>query len=187
MKIGLPLLFLVVFVQLSYSSVLEKVIRYDQNNGLTWNDFKGKPVKSSKYAAKTNSGYNYNVFLQGDSMSIVLPCLFYPKSSWVKKELKSSYLLKHEQIHFDITELFVRKMRKDLQAGRYTIKNFEKSAIKIIKKYQKQSAVFQNKYDKQTNHSINKSEQERWNTLVQKGLKELESYKTPVFKVKIKM
>ena len=78
-------------------------------------------------------------------------------------------------------------MRKELMAGQYTIKNFEKTAIKIIKKYQKQSAAFQNKYDKQTNHSINEVQQKEWNDLVKKSLQELVSYKTPTFKVKIKM
>jgi hypothetical protein len=41
---------------------------------------------------------------------------FYPNSSWVKPGRKSTELLKHEQGHFDLTELYARKAEKQYDA-----------------------------------------------------------------------
>jgi predicted secreted Zn-dependent protease len=40
---------------------------------------------------------------------------FYANSSWVKAGRKSAELLSHEQGHFDITELYARRMRRAIR------------------------------------------------------------------------
>ncbi len=40
---------------------------------------------------------------------------FYTNTSWVKPARKSAELLRHEQGHFDITELYARKMRRTIR------------------------------------------------------------------------
>jgi len=163
----------------------KKGIRHDENKALTWEDFKGRADKKSEYAANTTSGFTYNASMVGDSMKVVLPTTFSPKESWVKKKKKSDHLLKHEQLHFDITELYVRKMRKEILSQKFTLKKYERNVSKILKKYSKESSAFQNKYDRETKHSINVAEQDRWNSLVEKSLKTLDAYKVPVFMVGI--
>jgi hypothetical protein len=179
-------LLLVVVIGLS-SLDNQKGIRHDVNSVLTWDDFKGRVDRSSKFAANTSSGFDYNASMVGDSMKIVLPTSFNPRESWVKKKQKSPYLLKHEQVHFDITELHVRKMRKEILAQKYTLKNFNKSVGKILKKYSKETNAFQDQYDNQTEHSINKEQQQVWNKKVADGLKELEDYSVPYLMVKVEM
>ncbi|MFT6715445.1 MAG: putative secreted Zn-dependent protease, partial [Saprospiraceae bacterium] len=165
----------------------QKGIRHDLNKALTWDDFKGRVERGSKYAANTSSGFNYNASMVGDSMRIILPTIFHPRQSWVKKKQKSAYLLKHEQVHFDITELFVRKMRKEILYRAYNLKKFNKNVSKILKKYSRESSSFQNQYDKETKHSLNKEAQEKWNQIVAKSLSELEAYKNPILMVGVQI
>ena len=48
---------------------------------------------------------------------IILKAIFSKDSSWVlKNAVKDSELLQHEKLHFDITEIFARKCRKELRA-----------------------------------------------------------------------
>lgn len=185
-KLGAFLLVAVAIVMLS-SHDRQKGIRHDLNQAITWNDFKGRVDRSSKFAANTSSGFNYNASMVGDSMRIIIPTIFHPRESWVKKKQKSPYLLKHEQLHFDITELYVRKMRRDILSQKYTLKKFNKTVSKIIKKYSRESTSFQDSYDKETKHSLNKEQQKRWNAIVEDGLKELNDYKNPIIMVPIKM
>jgi hypothetical protein len=42
-----------------------------------------------------------------------------------------------------------------------------------------------NQYDSETNHSINASEQERWNTKIDSLLNLYKEYEKPVFRIKI--
>ena len=179
--------FLLIAVVFLSSHDRQKGIRHDVNDGLTWSDFKARADRGSKFAANTSSGFNYNASMVGDSMRIMLPTIFNPRESWVKKKQKSAYLLKHEQVHFDITELFVRKMRKEILSQKYTLKKFNKSVAKTLKKYSKETNAFQNRYDKETKHSIDKEQQKKWNELVQKSLKELEDYKNPILMVGVKV
>src|SRR5699024_5538989 len=44
--------------------------------------------------------------------SILIIGYMIPSESWVKENKKSDYLLKHEQLYFDICELYARKIRK---------------------------------------------------------------------------
>ena len=51
--------------------------------------------------------------------------------SWVDSTKKSAYLLSHEQYHFNITEYWVRKMRKDMLTTKFTTKNFKEKMAEI--------------------------------------------------------
>src|SRR5688572_4581520 len=73
---------------------------------LTWDDFKGKPDKSSPFFAYTYWTINclYDAFtLKGDTVKWnVKIVLDLTKDSWKKKDKLSDSLLKHEQGHFDV-------------------------------------------------------------------------------------
>lgn len=187
MKPALPyfLLFLLSLVLFAFLPK-QKSITYHSIKQLTWGDFKGRVQRGSKYAANTSSGFNYSASMEGDSMRIALPTIFNPKESWVKKKQKSPHLLQHEQLHFDITELYVREMRKAILTGNYSLKTFNKSVSKILKKYSKESNRCQRKYDQETNHSILIDQQHKWNMTIKKRLEKLEEFDRPTFSIALK-
>lgn len=170
------LAFFFVFVfSLSYAQDIEKPWKAAEK--LTWSDFKGKPDFNHPYAAITYSGMSY-----GFSAEIVrgkvlvtydVKSFFVANKSWVKKwYLNDNVLLKHEQLHFDITELYARKFRQ-----RLSVKNFTenvKSEIKYIyKEISDEKVKAQKLYDVETDHSKNKIAQKKWQLKIESELQKL--------------
>jgi hypothetical protein len=93
------------------------------------------------------------------------------------KKGPTDYLLNHEQIHFDMGEVFCRKMRKQYKEKPFPNSTFAQEASKLYNKILKEYNDEQKLYDKETNHSINKEKQAAWDIKVANQLKELEKFK----------
>ena len=132
---------------------------------LKWDDFKGPVPVGSSAAATTASGisYDFSTFYKGDELKIdfKVTTYFYPTRSWYKPKVCNEVTLLHEQLHFDITELYTRKMRKQLANTKFT-RNVKEEVRKIYNATLRQLNDFQNKYDSETNYSRNLIVQERW-------------------------
>lgn len=141
----------------------------------TWDDFKGAVPKGSTAAATTASGisYTFSTFYQGTQLNIdaTVSAYFYPTRSWNRPEVSNDVTLMHEQLHFDITELYARKMRKELANTKFT-KNVKEEVRQIYRAILRQLNDFQNKYDSETNYSRNLVVQERWVKEIEAALNE---------------
>ena len=141
------------------------VIPWSSDLKLSWTDFKGKPT-NERAAAITASGvtYRFSSEVLGDEVEIDFTVVahFYPNKSWYNAKLVNSTILEHEQRHFDITEIFARKMRKLMATTKFT-KHVRKEVKAIYKEINAQMHEFQNEYDKDTNFSRNLNGQELWN------------------------
>src|SRR5690606_40361550 len=58
---------------------------------------------------------------------------FNPHLSWVVPASRNDYLLKHEQLHFDITELHARKLRREL--ANISVEKLGKNAKEVLNAY----------------------------------------------------
>ena len=98
---------------------------------------------------------------------------FYPDESWYKPEQCNENTLQHEQLHFDITELFARKMR--IQVEQATFSNNVKAEINdIYLEVLADLEKLQERYDWETDFSRNLANQEKWNNRIADALKRLE-------------
>lgn len=142
-------------------STSEQQFPWSQNRKLTWADFKGKPVKSSPAAALTYTDIQINASLIDNKLSVEVKNYFDSKLSWTKNK-ESSSLLAHEQLHFDITELYTRMIRKKLNdiISEEAIRNgtINKESDKLLKEWKE----FQLKYDSETNHGLLANKQNEW-------------------------
>ena len=142
---------------------------------LTWKDFKGQPSLSSRVAATTASGISYEFSTTGikDAFTIdfVITTHFYPKKSWYKSVLCDDFVLSHEQLHFDISELFARKLRKELSEDIFTHENVKAKVKAIYNKNNQALNEYQNRYDEATNFSRNLQQQVLWNKKIAEALK----------------
>ncbi|WP_298480968.1 DUF922 domain-containing protein [uncultured Maribacter sp.] len=149
-------------------------IIWQKNTKLTWEDFKGKPPLSDRVAATTASGitYRYSAIQMGDKMQVdfKVTTFFYPQKSWYKPSVCDSVILGHEQLHFDISELYARKLKKRLNAKEYS-KNVKAEVRKIYNEVVEELNVFQNKYDEETNFSRDREKQSLWKVKIEKALK----------------
>ncbi|WP_238320928.1 DUF922 domain-containing protein [Neotamlana nanhaiensis] len=148
---------------------------------LTWNDFKGKPQLQTGAAAITASGISFGFSItETDSHKVVdftteVHAHFYPEQSWYIPEQATNTILGHEQLHFDITELFARKFRQRI--SKLKISNNIKQELKALHKtINKELAVCQNKYDSETDFSRSFEAQLQWKLYVEAELKALEDF-----------
>ena len=142
---------------------------------LVWSDFKGAPDGSNVNAALTSSkivfGYNYN---SRDGFGWHIQCLFDKSRSWVR--VKNDFILAHEQGHFDITEMYARKLQKQLKGYSFNKDKAQKEVPAIYQAIMKEQVDTQNRYDAETDHSRIKDKQLAWLEKIKKGLDELKEY-----------
>ncbi|MBK7883872.1 MAG: DUF922 domain-containing protein [Chitinophagaceae bacterium] len=136
---------------------------------LKWEDFQGTPDTTSKFKAVSAASINYTLTNDEKSFSYNVICVFYKKKSWSKS--KSGNLLRHEQGHFDLAELFARKLRQAFKNYKFnnpaTIQNDFKQIAKDIRSERDKVNTM---YDKETNFSINKEKQVYWSKRIAKEL-----------------
>jgi hypothetical protein len=143
---------------------------YEEHPTLSWNDFRGAPLRNAIHAASVNSGmsYSYSYDKSGATpkLKIQVQSQFYPGLSW-KKDLNESSktLLAHEQLHWDITHLFTKKLRHAYSQYR-PVKDVKKEIAFIFKKFEKERAAMQAKYDRETRHGTKKEPQQQWEVFV---------------------
>ncbi len=162
---------------------IDEKITWEEGQLLTWSDFKGVPLEKTLFHANTNTGLSYSWGLKGTSEKMELTykveCYFYPDQSWVQPASKNDHLLKHEQLHFDISELHARKLRKIL--ANFDASNLTKDARDTLntfyQKIDKERSAMQLTFDKESNHSLNKKEELKWQQYVQLELNKLAVYK----------
>jgi len=150
----------------------EELIDWSATRRLAWNDYKSNPDPGSDAAASTTTylGIEYN-FSQ-NTVTYKIACRFSPTKSWGLH--KTDYILSHEQGHFDIAEIFARKLNKKMNEYQFDRKTYQKDLKNIYQEIIDEKEEWQNSYDEETNHSIRRGKQAEW---LKKIEQELDEYK----------
>jgi hypothetical protein len=149
----------------------QEVIVWDSASKLTWADFRGKADEKSPYVAVTASGIRYRLMIGSQGLTDSVVAEFYPEESWKKGGSESQ--LMHEQGHFDITEVFARKLRKRIQEYVPKRGSLAKQLNLVYEEVEKERELEEELYDKETSHSTNAGRQAEWNARILRELKEL--------------
>jgi len=159
------LILLLFFPAISLFAQEEEAMTWSAERRLSWNDFKDESPASSPVAALTASGisYSYSSMEHNGEMiaDFYVKAYFYPTKSWVQDHLASANILAHEQLHFDITELFARKFRAQLAQTRFT-DNIKAEVRTMFKKINRELSEYQDRYDLETNSSRLQNRQREW-------------------------
>lgn len=150
-------------------------LEWQEDKKLKWSDFKGNPKRLSRSEALTDSGMSIELKCDENTSEVIVKCFFDRSKSWTK-DRQSAYLLAHEQLHFDITELFVRKLRKQLSKFGNNCERLNNHVEKYYNENYKEFAAYQNAYDRESEHSINKEKQAYWERKIAKELQALKPY-----------
>jgi hypothetical protein len=162
------------FISLLFSLQSESIL-WDSNKKLEWSDFQGKvPKDRGNKLAVTSSGiYIKSNFYKGELPAYIVKSYFYKNESWTITKDENN--LSHERLHFDITELFSRKIRYKLhllmEEGEKDTSVYKKNYRELLEGYSKE----QKKYDREV--YFNKVKQQEWIEYVHKELEELKAYK----------
>ena len=149
-------------------------IYYGPGVELNWDDFKGKPIESSDAAAITSAGFGVKLSFKGaetgSNLLIAVSCSFSRKDSWVKTNNKTSYILNHEQRHFDLAYIHTLRFINKLQNANFTNTNYASVIEKLYNETATEMAEVQNEYDAETDHSRKPGKQAEWNAKIGKLL-----------------
>ncbi|SDB21066.1 hypothetical protein SAMN03097699_0111 [Flavobacteriaceae bacterium MAR_2010_188] len=148
----------------------EKPVSWNNHFKLSWKDFRGEAKSNTKAVAVTSSGITFSYSLKRTNDKIVdfetfVHAHFYPENSWYNKEKSDAYILAHEQLHFDITELHVRKLRKNLAELKVS-ENLKSELNSLHEKANSELRTMQLLYDEESKNSIDVNNQKKWITFV---------------------
>lgn len=157
----------------------DSIIAWNEHRKLMWEDFKG--VRDSINFPIDEAATNYSIYLFPKTITvdeykkINAVTFFYKKTSWTTNY--ASGLLAHEQIHFDIAELYTRKIRKSFLEMKNNDETDVFEYVKVAKKFDAQCLKYGQLYDQETEHGTLSLKQLEWEDRIAKELKELDMYK----------
>jgi hypothetical protein len=159
----------------------EKEIEWSDRR-LIWEDFKGKPraISNNRVGAQTYTQITY----QSDYSTLITTPKIFTKAifdcelSWVRNDqLSNSQLLQHEQGHFDICELYRRKLQKEFDTHKMTSTNLNILGNEIFRLVYKDYNDRQELYEEETQYGLNAQKQQEWQNNIAKELNELNGYR----------
>lgn len=174
-KKSIALTFLIFLFSEALSQGSDSVKCWNVHNKLIWSDFKDSPPlvgdNSSYNAVCTSTVVVYPVMEADGKYKYKVKAIFFRYKSWSRDTTK--FVLGHEQLHFDITELYARKLRKKIKEfkGEYD-SAFGSMVTNLITEMATQGEV----YDQDTIHGAYKEGQEKWAKKICEELKQLKEF-----------
>ncbi len=166
---------------------------WSSNRPIEWDDFQGVPPDNAEnmpQAAEihTTIRWHLQLVMEYDCQhhlweagvnrdSLVVTNAMNPSLSWVAPGKQSYAILKHEQGHFDLNEVYRRKLQNALlplaaegdsaeEAKKALQERINKTAEEILD----QLAKTQERYDEETCHGTDQQGQEAWNKKIDSWL-----------------
>ena len=149
-------------------------ILWSSKRKLVWDNFRGIP-DTSRTNIVASTFYEIaitNNYLENNIPKYTLQCYFIKSKSWTS--VNDDYTLAHERLHFDIAELFTRKIRKAFDS--LNIKKVKEIEVynNMYTFYGEKLDKYQNLYDNQV--YFNDKQQQQWIKKVVAELAKLKKY-----------
>ena len=152
---------------------------WNQDDPLQWGDYSvNSQQKAWKHGFRVRAITSYQYIympkeLHLDSCLNVLTVLR-RRTSWVN-DTTNRYLLEHERIHFDIAELYARKMRQQFQQLDTHQATLE-DVYALINILFKAGSDCQDQYDEETIYGQSSNTQQHWRKRIDAELKQLDAF-----------
>ncbi|RNA62267.1 DUF922 domain-containing protein [Chryseobacterium nematophagum] len=171
---------LIIFFLLSQHVYSQKIF-WKEGNALSWANFKSKinTQKGQNVVAYTHCGWVYSYVKSSNPKSqiqVKIETIFDEDKSWKDVKRINNYVLEHEQKHFDIAEIFARKLRKEVSEKILTNADFDKYFQEIYNRITKEYRNFQHSYDNETKNGTNEEKQAEYNRIVAEELEKFKNY-----------
>jgi hypothetical protein len=147
---------------------------FNSNAPLRIEDFQGTPDELSIALAATYSGFSVQYESKGDhtgtTVTVTVLPYFDRTKSWMKERGKTTYVLLHEQQHFNITAIKTLAFIEALKNFPFTVAGFKEEISMLQKQYGKELEQMQAQYDQETKHGTLKDKQKLWETRIRTEL-----------------
>jgi hypothetical protein len=152
-------------------------LRWSASRPLTVNDFKGRPRSAEGHAALTSANINTGASCRDNMFNGTARASFDPATSWVRDPARMTpALLRHEQLHFDITEVYARRLRQQLAAMKVPCNQLGSAFDQVTKAAYAAWQQAEDAYDRDTSHGLQREQQAKWETQVHQQLAELAAF-----------
>jgi uncharacterized protein DUF922 len=169
-------------------------IEWSKDVKLTQLDFKQKVPIAATDAAHSWVGIDIEWECRDDKPDVAVRATFDPDQSWWRGSVPSLWggldaglsrsqlqdrrtaaqrdddLLRHEQLHFDLTELAARKIRRELDRLVCLDPTNKAAVAKVIEELERAWLAEQARYDQETDHGTDQPAQREWDRRVRREL-----------------
>lgn len=169
------LLFLIFSFHFGRPQCADTVKYWSSSDKLKWCDFKGKVPIEVQPAVRAVCPHDIIVspFREEGILNYKVEVFFLKHLAWSKDT--SSYTLAHEQLHFDIAEVYARKLRKSIKET--VARDGSEIDLKIIiEDLLVEEHKVQDDYDRETAHGIYRKHQLEWEKRIVRELELLRGY-----------
>jgi len=148
---------------------------------LVWSDYRARNPAGADEAAMTALSLAWGFHCTGDVFTFRVAATFFPERSWVDPMIftqpgSALQTLQHEQLHFDITEVYARRMRQFFATLDRPCSRTEEALTRLAERFISDEADAQRRYDRDTANGRDGAGQNRWNREIGEGLKALASF-----------
>lgn len=149
---------------------------WSRDKKLTWDDFRGSIPQDADdvTAAATYCGIGFetNTFNSAhpEELKVTVYNTFYLNDSWARPEERNQNVLAHEQGHFDLCELYTRKLRQRMSQLHLNLNTLKSTLANIYEELQEEYRREQEVYENETRHGLNLMQQKNWQTYLERAL-----------------
>jgi hypothetical protein len=146
---------------------------WNDHNKLSWEDFRGEiNANTEESAAATHCGIGFRTktVSTGKNPEIIVYNTFYTNKSWVKSDAKLPSILNHEQGHFDLCEIYTRKLRARMSKFDFKVNDVKQNLMSIYTDISNEYESRQHAYERETIHGTNLEQQNKWCKLIAREL-----------------
>jgi hypothetical protein len=146
----------------------EEAIVWTPRRLLTWADFKADPPDNAGVVvARTNYTIINGVGCAGRKFEYRVVAAFRTKDSWVRHNIlrtpaDSARALRHEQTHFDLSEVHARRLRRNFAELLAPCNMSSSDLASISNSMERDEKAAQSLYDGETDNGRNAIQQSRW-------------------------
>jgi hypothetical protein len=156
-------------------------ITWSAGRRLRWSDFGSSAPKAGDEGALTAYSIFYGVRCVGETFEFRAVAGFLPHESWVRPEVvaertTSERTLRHEQTHFDLTEVFARRLRQAFSHLYEPCRRADTDLDALASQYLRAERTEQQRYDEETHHGLVAAEQSTWDRKTASDLASLGKY-----------
>jgi len=138
---------------------------------LKWSDFRASEKHSPGFSIATSTcGFGYEAMQNGDVLKVNVYVRFYCDESWHYPAMRLKDVLQHEQLHFDICELYGRRFYAGIIALRADHSLTKRNMDKLLTALREEYDRVQDRYDIETDHSTNVAAQHHWDDMIREEL-----------------
>jgi len=143
--------------------------QWNEHSRLSWDDFKGDvnaATEESAAATYCGIGIKTNSTAPGGKPEIIVYNTFYSKKSWVRSDARIQSILEHEQGHFDLCEIYTRKLRARMAGFDFNVPNVKQALINLYTEVNSEYENRQQAYEQETVHGTNVEQQKKWREMI---------------------